>query len=43
MTLRPDAFKRCLSNLIGNAQIHAKHVAVEAVRDKRFLTDQRRR
>jgi len=38
VTLRPDAFKRCLSNLIGNAQIHAEHVAVEAVRDKRFLT-----
>ncbi|ACK51437.1 integral membrane sensor signal transduction histidine kinase [Methylocella silvestris BL2] len=37
VTLRPDAFKRCLSNLIGNAQNYAKHVAVEAVRDRRFL------
>ncbi len=38
VALRPDAFKRCLSNLIGNAENHGKHVAVEAVRDKRFLT-----
>ena len=38
VALRPDAFKRCLSNLIGNAENHAKRVAVEAVRDKRFLT-----
>ncbi len=38
VALRPDAFKRCLANLIGNAEAHAKHVAVEAVRDKRFLT-----
>ncbi len=38
VTLRPDAFKRLLANLIGNAQNHAEHVAVEAVRDKRFLT-----
>jgi two-component system osmolarity sensor histidine kinase EnvZ len=37
VTLRPDAFKRCLANLIGNAQSHARHVAVEAVRDNRFL------
>lgn len=38
VALRPDAFKRCLANLIGNAENHAKHVAVEALRDKRFLT-----
>jgi two-component system osmolarity sensor histidine kinase EnvZ len=38
VALRPDAFKRCLANLIGNAENYAKHVAVEAVRDKRFLT-----
>lgn len=38
VTLRPNAFKRCLANLIGNAQNHAKHISVEAVRDERFLT-----
>jgi two-component system osmolarity sensor histidine kinase EnvZ len=38
VTVRPDAFKRCVANLIGNAQSHGKHVFVEAVRDKRFLT-----
>lgn len=37
-TLRPNAFKRCIANLIANAQSHAKHVFVEAVRDERFLT-----
>ncbi|WP_374308496.1 ATP-binding protein [Methylocella sp.] len=36
-TLRPDAFKRLLANLIGNAQNYAKTVAVEAIRDSRFL------
>jgi len=38
VTLRPDAFKRCLANLISNAQSHAKHISIEAVRDERFLT-----
>ncbi|HMF06349.1 MAG TPA: ATP-binding protein [Methylocella sp.] len=38
VTVRPDAFKRCVANLIGNAQSHGKHVFIEAVRDKRFLT-----
>ena len=38
VTLRPDAFKRCLANLIGNAQTHAEHISIEAVRDQRFLT-----
>jgi two-component system osmolarity sensor histidine kinase EnvZ len=38
VTLRPNAFKRCLANLIGNAQSHAKHISIEAVRDQRFLT-----
>lgn len=38
VTVRPDAFKRCLANLISNAQSHGKHVSIEAVRDKRFLT-----
>ena len=36
--LRPDAFKRCLANLIGNAQTHAQHMFIEAQRDRRFLT-----
>jgi two-component system osmolarity sensor histidine kinase EnvZ len=38
VAVRPDAFKRCLSNLIGNAQSHAEHVSIEAWRDGRFLT-----
>ncbi|HUZ91346.1 MAG TPA: ATP-binding protein [Methylocella sp.] len=38
VTLRPNAFKRCLANLIGNAQSHAKHISIEAMRDQRFLT-----
>jgi len=38
VVLRPDAFKRCLSNLIGNAQTHARHILIEARRDRRFLT-----
>lgn len=38
VAVKPDAFKRCLSNLIGNAESHAKHVTVDACRDERFLT-----
>ncbi|MGP0058190.1 MAG: ATP-binding protein [Beijerinckiaceae bacterium] len=38
VTLRPDAFKRCLGNLIGNAQVHADKIRIEAQRDQRFLT-----
>jgi two-component system, OmpR family, osmolarity sensor histidine kinase EnvZ len=38
VTVRPDAFKRCVANLIGNAQSHGQHIFIEAVRDKRFLT-----
>jgi two-component system osmolarity sensor histidine kinase EnvZ len=38
VTLRPNAFKRCLANLISNAQSHAKHISIEAARDQRFLT-----
>ena len=38
VTVRPDAFKRCVANLITNAQGHGKHILIEAVRDKRFLT-----
>jgi two-component system osmolarity sensor histidine kinase EnvZ len=38
VTVRADAFKRCLANLIGNACRHAKTISIEAVRDQRFLT-----
>ena len=38
VTVRPDAFKRCLGNLVGNAQRHGKRIAIEATRDQRFLT-----
>jgi two-component system osmolarity sensor histidine kinase EnvZ len=38
VAVRPDAFKRCLSNLIGNAQKHADKISIEASRDQRFLT-----
>lgn len=38
VAVRPDAFKRCLSNLICNAQAHAEHISIEASRDQRFLT-----
>lgn len=31
LTLRPDAFRRCLSNLIGNARRHAKSIRITAV------------
>ena len=37
VTVRPDAFKRCLANLVGNAQRHGDHIAIEASRDHRFL------
>jgi two-component system, OmpR family, osmolarity sensor histidine kinase EnvZ len=38
VTLRPDAFRRCLGNLIGNAQAYADKIRIEAQRDQRFLT-----
>jgi two-component system, OmpR family, osmolarity sensor histidine kinase EnvZ len=38
VAVRPNAFKRCLANLISNAQNHGKHISIEAVRDQRFLT-----
>ena len=31
--VRPNAFKRCLTNLVANAMVHADHVAVYASRD----------
>ena len=36
--VRPDAFKRCIGNLVANAHRHAKMVTLEGVRDGRFLT-----
>ncbi|MBV8472076.1 MAG: two-component sensor histidine kinase, partial [Hyphomicrobiales bacterium] len=36
--VRPLAIKRCLGNLIGNAQRHAKTVMVRAAREQRFAT-----
>lgn len=36
--VRPDAFRRCLGNLVGNAQRHAGRVAIDGLRDNRFLT-----
>ena len=38
MTLRPDAFRRCLANLVSNAQRHGDSIALVAARDQRFLT-----
>ena len=35
--VRPDAFKRCIGNLVANAQRHAATVALEGSRDGRFL------
>jgi two-component system osmolarity sensor histidine kinase EnvZ len=37
-TVRPDAFKRCLGNLVANAQRYGDSIAIEASRDDRFLT-----
>ena len=36
--VRPDAFRRCLGNLVGNARRHGTHVAIEGGREGRFLT-----
>jgi two-component system osmolarity sensor histidine kinase EnvZ len=37
-SVRPDAFKRCVANLVANAQRHAGKVIVEGLNDQRFLT-----
>ena len=37
-TVRPAAFKRCLSNLVNNAVRHGDRIAIAAVRDPRWLT-----
>ncbi len=36
-TVRADAFKRCLFNLVSNAQRYGDRIAIEATCDKRFL------
>ena len=36
--VRPDAFRRCVGNLVGNAQRYAKSMALDGTRDNRFLT-----
>lgn len=36
--VRPDAFKRCLSNLVANACRYGNRIDISAVRDARFLT-----
>ena len=36
--VRPDAFKRCLGNLVGNALRYGERVMIEGVCDERFLT-----
>ena len=38
VTVRADAFKRCLFNLVSNAQRHGDRITIEAACDKRFLT-----
>ena len=35
--VRPDAFKRCIANLVGNAQRHARTVTIDGIREGRFL------
>ena len=36
-TVRPDAFKRCLSNLLNNALRHAHKISLEGSCDEKFL------
>jgi two-component system osmolarity sensor histidine kinase EnvZ len=38
VSVRPDAFKRAVANLVANAQRHAKKVVIEGSSDQRFLT-----
>ena len=38
VSVRPDAFKRCLSNLVANAQRHGDRITLSAARDGRFMT-----
>jgi two-component system osmolarity sensor histidine kinase EnvZ len=36
--LRPNAFKRCLANLVANALRHGAHIALQASREQRFVS-----
>jgi two-component system osmolarity sensor histidine kinase EnvZ len=38
VTVRPNAFKRCLGNLVSNAARHAVSIAITGHRDHRWLT-----
>jgi two-component system osmolarity sensor histidine kinase EnvZ len=38
VTLRPDAVRRCIGNLVSNAQRHGRRVLVAATREQRWLT-----
>ena len=38
VTVRADAFKRCLANLVGNAQRHGDRIEIIGARDERFMT-----
>jgi two-component system, OmpR family, osmolarity sensor histidine kinase EnvZ len=38
VTVRPNAFKRCLANLVSNAARHADAIAITGHRDHRWLT-----
>jgi two-component system, OmpR family, osmolarity sensor histidine kinase EnvZ len=38
VTVRPDAFKRCLANLVSNAARFASAIAITGHRDHRYLT-----
>jgi two-component system osmolarity sensor histidine kinase EnvZ len=38
VTVRPDAFKRCLGNLVSNAARFAKTISITGNRDARYLT-----
>lgn len=38
VTVRPDAFKRCIGNLVGNAARYGDKIAITGSRDHRWLT-----
>ncbi len=38
VTVRANAFKRCLANLVGNAQRYGNRIQITAIRDNRFFT-----
>ncbi len=38
MIVRPHAFKRCLANLVGNAQRFGRTIHLQALRESRFFT-----